>query len=156
MARLQPRRPQNDQFLGTLYRQPPQQDLVHEGKDRRIGADPERQRKNSNRRERGALRQHAQTEPNIIPEIAHHPPHTSVAGMREFVGLARNAPACSREAESGWQSQYRYSPFDARPKRQPRLATRGGATCSSREQSRGNSAPIHTIKDLATCDAINI
>ena len=46
----------------------PQQQRVHEAEDRRVRADPERQRRDGDQRERRVLEQHAESE----PEVLHH------------------------------------------------------------------------------------
>src|ERR1700688_160328 len=65
------RRTQNDELVGTFHRQASQHNLVHERKNRGIGADTKGERKNRHGGEARILRQHAQPVTDILPERVH-------------------------------------------------------------------------------------
>ena len=66
--------PDADQALGLMERQRLQQHAVHHAEDRRIGADPQREREGGQRREAGLLPQHARGVAQILPEIGEQKP----------------------------------------------------------------------------------
>src|SRR5207253_7839264 len=75
------RRFQNDQFGRIPNRQPPQQYLIEQGKDRRIRADAQRQRQNRNEGKARILPEHPQAVAHVLQERVHlyHPPPGALA-----------------------------------------------------------------------------
>src|SRR5262249_2276561 len=63
---------QQYQFFGVLYRQQLQNDLVDQGKDGGVGADPERQRKNGYAREDRRLEKRSKGIAKILDGSGHH------------------------------------------------------------------------------------
>jgi hypothetical protein len=53
------------------HRQWPKQHRIHQAEERRVGSNGERQRDNRGRGETRILRQHSQTEFDVLPERAH-------------------------------------------------------------------------------------
>jgi hypothetical protein len=70
---------EHDDLLGRPDRQFPQHELIHEGKDRGIRADPQRQRQDRHRGEQGSAADSAQGVAQVRQK-AGHTPHTRDRG----------------------------------------------------------------------------
>src|SRR5271157_1856020 len=104
MACRRSRSSQDFQLVRILDGELAQQDLVHQGKDRGVRANAESECDYGYRGESRALRQHAQAEGDVFPQIVHYAPTVEFMPLiccAQVLDVSRNAPV-EEEAE------YRY------------------------------------------------